>query len=107
MVVSTNRAIEDTAPLLGLGRPTLRALLTAIFDLDHVALKVRDAYHQLRICAESPDPGQAHLFHYHLDHWIFQMDAYIERCDTAFTKVVRAMGLATKQGWLARVRISS
>lgn len=86
-----DRATRQTVHLLGDGRPALRSLLTAIFDSDYVALKVRDAYQELRLSAASVNPTGARQFNYHLDHWIFQMDAYLERCDTAFTKVVRTM----------------
>ncbi|MEX2225379.1 MAG: hypothetical protein WEB52_02890 [Dehalococcoidia bacterium] len=94
------RATEQTARLLGDGRPALRSLLTAIFDTDYVALQVRHAYQQLKTSVTSTDPARARQFNYHLDHWIFQMDAYLERCDTAFTKVVRTMVRPRLQeGW--------
>jgi hypothetical protein len=71
-----DRAVQETQSLLGEGRPNLRTLLTAIFDTDYVALKVRDAYHHLKTSALAVDPAVARQFDYHLDHWTFQMDAY-------------------------------
>jgi len=96
-------AIAAAEPFRANGMPKWSELLTAFFDMDLLALKVNEALGRLRSAHEAHDSAS---FHYHLDHWIFQFDAYLERSDKAFTKALRQLlkGSALTGAILASIR---
>lgn len=83
-----DQAIAAAEPFRANGMPKWSDLLTALFDMDLLALKVNEALGRLRSAHEARDFKS---FHYHLDHWVFQFDAYLERSDKAFAKALRQL----------------
>jgi len=83
-------ATARSKPLLRGGLRTWPNVLTAFFDLEVVRGKVAHCHEYLKQSRDSTDPTAGYWFAYHLDHWIFQTDAFLERCDTLFKKVIRA-----------------
>lgn len=81
-------AIAAAEPLRGDGLPNWSVLITLLFDMDALALKVNESLRRLRAAREAAD---FESFEYHQDHWIFQFDAYLERCKRALMKSVRQL----------------
>jgi hypothetical protein len=76
-------------------------VLTALFDVEYVRIKVSDAFSLLdKATPEASDAG--FWFRYHLDHWTFQMDAFLDRSDRFFRKFIRALVRPSRpQEWQA------
>lgn len=79
------------APHLKRPLPRWPALLTAFFDFEYVRSKVVDCHRLLEQTKDAPSADGSFWFNYHLDHWIFQTDAFMDRCDRLFMQIVRSV----------------
>ncbi len=66
-------------------------VLTALFDMEYVRLKLSTCHTLLLKCRDSTEQDSGFWFSYHLDHWIFEADAFVERCKRALTLSVRTL----------------
>jgi hypothetical protein len=96
------RAIADTRPLLREGFERWNDLLTAVFDVELAMDKVKRSLAFLQSdVAGTPDEAGACVI-YHIDHWTFQMDGFLERLDTLIAKTIRHfVRPKDKEGWQA------
>jgi hypothetical protein len=86
---SPELASAKAKPLLKGGLQKWPAILTGFFDLEVVRGKVVDCHKHLERSRDSSAPDAGYWFAYHLDHWTFQTDAFLNRCDTLFKQVIR------------------
>jgi hypothetical protein len=86
---SIEKASQSAAKYLGSSFPKWSPLLTAFFDLEFVRGKVIDCHALLRQQRDATGTDAGFWFSYHLDHWVFQTDAFMDRCDTLFKRTIR------------------
>ncbi len=95
-------ATSAAAPYLGKGLPKWPTLLTALFDLEFVRGKVVNCHEFLRRFKDDPSADSSFWFLYHLDHWVFQTDAFMDRCDRLFKQIIRSViRPLDPEGWQA------
>ena len=84
-------AMSASAKHLRKPLPKWPPLLTALFDLEFVRGKVVNCHELLRRSSDDASSDSSFWFLYHLDHWTFQADAFMDRCDRLFKQVIRAV----------------
>lgn len=82
-------AIAKAKPLLKGPLPKWPKILTGFFDLELVRGKVVECHAHLKQARDDASPNAGYWFSYHLDHWTFQTDAFLERCNRLYTQVIR------------------
>ncbi len=95
-----DQVIDETRPLLVVeGFKKWTDLLTAILDVELATDKVKRSLQFLaRDVAGSPEDTGAWAV-YHVDHWILQMDALLERLDKLVAKVFRQIIKSKDPDW--------
>ncbi len=86
-------------PHLTSGLPRWPALLTAFFDFEYVRGKVVDCHKLLERTKDDPSADGSFWFTYHMDHWVFQTDAFMDRSDRLFRQIVRTAIRPLDPGW--------
>ncbi len=79
------------APHLKKPLPRWPALLTAFFDFEYARGKVVDCHRLLKQTRDVSSADGSFWFTYHLDQWVFQTDAFMDRCDRMLRQIVRSV----------------
>ena len=85
------RATKVAHQHLGDGLPRWPKLLSALFDMEYVRSKVANAHGHLQELVDSDDSAAGYWFSYHVDHWIFEADAFVNRCMAALALCARTL----------------
>ena len=84
-----DEAVAKATPLLKGRLRKWPRILTGFFDLEVVREKVVQCHAHLKQALDSTTPEASYWFSYHLDHWTFQTDAFLNRCDRLYKQVIR------------------
>ncbi len=84
-----DEAIAKAKPLLKGPFRKWPKILTGFFDLEVFRGKVVQCHAHLKQVRDDTSPDAGYWFSYHLDHWTFQTDAFLKRCDRLYTQVIR------------------
>jgi hypothetical protein len=98
------RVIDETRPLLGEAFRDWPDVLTAVLDVELVLDKVKRSLAFLRTdVGDTPEEDGAKVV-YHVDHWILQMDALLERFDKLVALVFRRVVRPKDREWQTKER---